>query len=349
ATVSRRRGAPRRSSVAGGRHGSVASVPHHPMPHRAAPPRRTTVPPTPRSRLVSLTAGTAASAGLGMIPLHRLPRAVRGGYVLLPAALTTGIMLRALYRREDTDAAAQEPTRPVARGGLRLPTAQEAALSLAFGGLVAGVGAGSIALDRGVANVLRRRGVRAPRVWMGLASRALTLALALLRPCCGVRASVGRALAWHWPRVPCRSRSGWSTSGRPFRWMPRSASAEHAHFCAERSMMTRSSGKSIGLPRNSSRPAASAKSRIAAAAASACSAGAWTITSSWRKNARWARRENTGPDGAAAADSATGVQRASRSRSAAIHDSAHSAAVPCTTKFRVNRPRSRAERRAASC
>ena len=138
------------------------------------------MPPTPRSRLVSLTAGTAASAGLGMIPLHRLPRAVRGGYVLLPAALTTGIMLRALYRREDTDAAAQEPTRPVARGGLRLPTAQEAALSLDFGGLVAGVGAGSIALDRGVENVLRRRGVRAPRVWMGLASGALTLALAMV-------------------------------------------------------------------------------------------------------------------------------------------------------------------------
>src|SRR5699024_11734065 len=68
----------------------------------------------------------------------------------------------------------------VARGGLRLPTAQEAALSLAFGGLVAGVGAGSIALDRGVENVLRRRGVRAPRVWMGLASGALTLALAMV-------------------------------------------------------------------------------------------------------------------------------------------------------------------------
>src|SRR5699024_12243873 len=178
ATVSRRRGAPRRSSVAGGRHGSVASVPHHPMPHRAAPPRRTTVPPTPRSRLVSLTAGTAASAGLGMIPLHRLPRAVRGGYVLLPAALTTGIMLRALYRREDTDAAAQEPTRPVARGGLRLPTAQEAALSLASGGVAAGVGAGSIALDRGVGSVLRRRGVTAPRERMGLATGALTRALA---------------------------------------------------------------------------------------------------------------------------------------------------------------------------
>src|SRR5699024_9896656 len=79
-----RGGAAGRSSVAGGRHGSVAAVPHQPVPHRAAPPRRTTVPPTPRSRVVSLTAGTAAGAGLGMIPLPRLPGAVRGGYVLLP-------------------------------------------------------------------------------------------------------------------------------------------------------------------------------------------------------------------------------------------------------------------------
>ncbi len=138
------------------------------------------MPRTPRSRLVPLAAGTAASAGLGMIPLHRLPRAVRGGYVLLPAALTTGIMLRALYRRDDVDAAGQGAARPVARAGLRLPTAQEAALSLAFGGLVAGVGAGGIALDRGVENLLRRRGVSAPRVWMGLASGALTLAVTVL-------------------------------------------------------------------------------------------------------------------------------------------------------------------------
>src|SRR5699024_9229912 len=67
---------------------------------RRTAPRRTTVPRTPRSRILSLTAGTAASAGLGMIPMHRLPRTVQGAYVLLPAALTTGLLLRALLRRD---------------------------------------------------------------------------------------------------------------------------------------------------------------------------------------------------------------------------------------------------------
>src|SRR5690606_35311122 len=121
------------------------------------------------------------------------------------------------------------------------------------------------------------------------------------------------------------------------------------HFSAERSVIARSSGKSIGLPGKSRRPAASAHSRIAAAAASAWAAGACTITSSCRKNARCARRENTGPEGSARSSAGASGNCARRSRSAAIHDSAHSAAVPCTTKLRVNRPRSRAERRARSC
>ncbi len=54
------------------------------------------------------------------------------------------------------------------------------------------------------------------------------------------------------------------------------------------------------------------------------------------------RRANTGPDaGAAVAASGNAVNRVRRSAS---HASAHSAAVPCTMKFRVKRPRSREAR-----
>src|SRR5699024_2806761 len=49
-----------------------------------------------------------------------------------------------------------------------------------LGGLVAGAGAASLGLDRAIEGVLRRRGVPAPRLWMGLASGALTLALTVL-------------------------------------------------------------------------------------------------------------------------------------------------------------------------
>jgi hypothetical protein len=129
-----------------------------------------------RSRIVSLAIGTAAASALGMIPVHRLPRPVRIGYVALPAVLTTGVSLLAAQGRpgaSDDD----DVSRP---RGLRTPTLPEAALSLGLGGLMAGAGAAGLRLDGAVEGFLRRRGVPAPRFWIGLATGAVTLASVLL-------------------------------------------------------------------------------------------------------------------------------------------------------------------------
>lgn len=49
-----------------------------------------------------------------------------------------------------------------------------------LGGFTAGSGAASIAVDRGIETLLRRRGVPAPQLWMGVTSGALLLALNVL-------------------------------------------------------------------------------------------------------------------------------------------------------------------------
>src|SRR5699024_5185858 len=118
------------------------------------------------------------------------------------------------------------------------------------------------------------------------------------------------------------------------------------------SPMLRERGKSPGACPNRSRPADEDGAPTACAARSACWAGAWTMTSSWRKKTRCARRENTGPEAAAGrADSpsaglpsvgrpSVGIagSRASLCRRSASQARAHSAAVPWTTELRVNRP-----------
>ncbi|AXK45043.1 hypothetical protein [Brachybacterium saurashtrense] len=135
------------------------------------------MPQSQRSRIVSLAVGTAAASGLGMIPVHRLPRPVRAGYVALPAMLTSGVSLLAAQGRPGAADGGDAPRRP---RGLRMPTLPEAALSLALGGLMAGAGAAGLRLDGAVEGFLRRRGVQAPRVWIGLATGAVTLASTLL-------------------------------------------------------------------------------------------------------------------------------------------------------------------------
>ena len=134
------------------------------------------MPQSQRSRFVSLAVGTAAASGLGMIPVHRLPRPVGAGYVVLPAVLTTGVSL--LAGQGSLDPA--DPGDAPRRRGLRAPTLPEAALSLTLGGLIAGAGAAGLRLDRAAEGLLRRRGVPAPRVWIGLATGAVTLASTLL-------------------------------------------------------------------------------------------------------------------------------------------------------------------------
>ena len=131
------------------------------------------------SRILTDAASTAVTIGVGMIPLHRLPRQVQTGYIVLPAAFTSAVMLLAFQHHASRSAAARDAGRSTGEPsrGASMSTASKYALSLACGGAVAGAGAASIRLDRGIENLLRRRGVPAPRVMMGLASGALMLAV----------------------------------------------------------------------------------------------------------------------------------------------------------------------------
>lgn len=130
---------------------------------------------TSLSRLVPLAAGTAVSTGIGMIPVHRLPRTVQIAYIVLPAAVGAGVtavaLRRALSRVEESGA---DPARRRRRRRVTLVG------PVVVGGIIAGSTAASIRIDRSVEELLRRRGVPAPRLVMGLASGALTLAVEVL-------------------------------------------------------------------------------------------------------------------------------------------------------------------------
>ena len=131
------------------------------------------------SRILTDAASTTVTIGVGMIPLHRLPRPVQTGYIVLPAAFTSAFMLLAFQHHASRSSAARDAGRSTGEPprGSSMSTASTYALLLACGGAVAGVGAASIRLDRGIENLLRRRGVPAPRVMMGLASGVLMLAV----------------------------------------------------------------------------------------------------------------------------------------------------------------------------
>ena len=134
---------------------------------------------TPQQRISSLTTGTVMATGLGMIPLHRLPRAVKTGYIVLPAALGAGAMLIALRRHDsqplDSDGAASF----AASSSRSRSPAVHATLPLAVGGIIAGSSVLSLWMDRGIEEFLHRRGVPAPRLAMALASGALSLAMGI--------------------------------------------------------------------------------------------------------------------------------------------------------------------------
>lgn len=134
---------------------------------------------TPQQRTISLTTGTVMATGLGMIPLHRLPRAVKTGYIVLPAALGAGTMLIALRRHDsqplDSDGAASS----AASSSRSRSPAVHATLPLAVGGIIAGSSVLSLWMDRGIEEFLHRRGVPAPRLAMALASGALSLAMGI--------------------------------------------------------------------------------------------------------------------------------------------------------------------------
>lgn len=155
--------------------------------------------------LLRLTPGptvlrTAATIGLGMIPMHRLPRAVQAGVALAPAIAITGIIVAA-QRRTGTEAEAEatagipapEPapatdpaTDAVDPLPAEAPTSQRTgparwvpllAISGAMGAALAGAVLAGIRMDRAIEMALRRREVPAPRLVIGLASGAVSLVM----------------------------------------------------------------------------------------------------------------------------------------------------------------------------
>lgn len=139
---------------------------------------------TPQSRIIPLAGSAVVSTAVGMIPLHRLPQPVRTAYIVLPAAVAGGVVLAALHRLSSGSAQPEPGTERAsgpddARRAVRRRIAT-VALPLVVGGLTAGASAGSIVVDRGIENALRRRGVPAPRLMMGLASGVLSLGIDLL-------------------------------------------------------------------------------------------------------------------------------------------------------------------------
>lgn len=119
------------------------------------------------------------ATGLGMIPLHRLPRAVKTGNIVLPAALGAGAMLIALRRHDSQPLESDGAASFAASSSRSRSPAVHATLPLAVGGIIAGSSVLSLWMDRGIEEFLHRRGVPAPRLAMALASGALSLAMGI--------------------------------------------------------------------------------------------------------------------------------------------------------------------------
>lgn len=149
------------------------------------------MPAARRDQILPLAVGGAAAAALGTVPLHRLPRPVRVGYVVVPAACTAAILYIAQGKRgsrtedEETssapaDATTIEEDAQTAADEIapRLPWIGRLGLSLGLGTAVAGAGAAGIWIDHRVEDVLRSRRIPAPRLAMGIASGILTVVLA---------------------------------------------------------------------------------------------------------------------------------------------------------------------------
>ena len=143
---------------------------------------------------------TAGTIGLGMIPMHRLPRAVQAGAALAPAIALTGIIVAAQRRTgtEDEDettaghpapapAPATDPaTDTVDPVPADAPSSQRKdptrwvpllAFSGTMGAALAGAVLAGIRMDRAIEMALRRREVPAPRLIIGLASGAVSLGM----------------------------------------------------------------------------------------------------------------------------------------------------------------------------
>lgn len=159
-----------------------------------------------RDQVLPLAVGTVAAAALGTIPLHRLPRPLQIGYVVVPATLTAIVTHVAQGPRDsrhrgeiDADSlttdhaespqetapatetvAVDAPAGTADEADAPISTSCRLGLSLGFGALIAGAGVAGIWLDHRVEDALRSRGVSAPRLVMGLGTGVLTAAMIAL-------------------------------------------------------------------------------------------------------------------------------------------------------------------------
>lgn len=124
------------------------------------------MPPSTENRALPLVMTGLTAGALGTIPLSRLPRVVRTGYVLVPAVLTAGATYGAL--------------RSAHQDGPKRTRARAAVWSVALGGLAGCAGAAGLWADRAIEDALTARHVPGPRLVMGLASGAVMTALSAL-------------------------------------------------------------------------------------------------------------------------------------------------------------------------
>lgn len=150
-------------------------------PARAREAQETTTPTHPTA-LESWPAQVAVAVVTGVVttqlPVQRWPRAARwtlhGGMGALAAAGAAVVA-----RRPDLIATEDETTEKSRPPRTPLSPAATAGVALGVGGLVAAVSRGSEGADGWMERRLAGRGVRRPRVWMGVAAAGLSLAMSV--------------------------------------------------------------------------------------------------------------------------------------------------------------------------
>ena len=117
--------------------------------------------------------GGAAASGLAtaLFPPARIPVAVRRSLHLGLGAAAAGAVLWATSRPAAPGADAQAEL-----DGEPLPLPARVAIASAIGSLVALSSVGGMALDSAAERALLRRGVRRPRVWIGIAAAGFAAA-----------------------------------------------------------------------------------------------------------------------------------------------------------------------------
>lgn len=119
-----------------------------------------------RRRILPLAITGIVSGALGTIPLSRLPRVIRIGYVVVPGVVTAGATYFAV--------------RSANGGGPRRRQGAAAGWAIVLGGVSAGVGAAGVRIDRTIEDALRTRNVPAPGLVMGVATGAVMTTLTAL-------------------------------------------------------------------------------------------------------------------------------------------------------------------------